>query len=150
MTWPGRATAAVLAVGLVSSACASTRSIAVVPLHGQAPEQVQIDRDECEALAARQRDRLVFVKIKAATLIGGLVVGAVLGLLFGLTTPTSGTPREAAAVVVGGAAIGAGVGLVIGEVGGTARAAREHRAAESAYLDRYVRCLAERGYRTAP
>jgi len=35
-------------------------------------------------------------------------------------------------------------------VAGTVVGAREHRRSESAYLDRYVLCLDERGYRVTP
>jgi hypothetical protein len=144
-----RLLAAVLALCLAASGCASTGSVPVVPLQDQDPAQVERDREECEALAREERDRLVFVKVKVGMLVAGLVVGTGLGLLAALMTPTSGT-KEAGAVLAGGALVGGAVGLVAGEVGGTVAGIQEHRRSETAYLDRYVACLSARGYRTTP
>jgi hypothetical protein len=146
---PRRLLAVVLALCLAASGCASTGNVPVVPLQDQGPEQIQRDRDECEAIARQDRDRLVLLKTKAAMLVVGLVVGIGLGLIAAVMSGTSGT-REAGTVLAGGAIVGGAVGLVAGEVGGTVVGVQEHRRSETAYLDRYVRCLSARGYRTAP
>ena len=144
-----RLLAAVLALGVAASGCASTGSVPVVPLRDQDAAQVERDRAECEALAGEQRDRLAFVKTKVGMLVAGLVVGIGLGLILALMTPTSGT-HEAGVVLAGGAVVGGGIGLLVGEVGGTVVGLQEQRRSETAYLDRYVACLAARGYRTTP
>src|SRR5262249_39430023 len=118
---------------------ASTSSLTVTPLQGQEEEQVARDRAQCDAIAAQARDRWAFVKTKVIAFIGGGVGGAA----FGVALPPFGTP---AAVVLCAAAVGAAVGFVLGEIVGTVAGAEEHRKSESAYLDRYVRCLNERGY----
>jgi len=133
----------VFAISVATSACASTSSLTVTPLQGQEEEQVARDRAQCDAIAAQARDRWAFVKTKVIAFIGGGVAGAA----FGVALPPFGTP---AAVVLCAAAVGAAVGFVLGEIVGTVAGAEEHRKSESAYLDRYVRCLNERGYQVKP
>jgi len=81
----------------------------------------------------------------------GVVGGAAVGVaVLPPSYVTSGSAGEVAAVVLCAAAVGAAVGFVLGEIGGTVAGMEEHRRRESAYLDRYVRCLNERGYQVKP
>jgi hypothetical protein len=144
--------AGIVALTLTTTACASTASLTVVPLRGQESGQVERDRDECEADAVRYRDRAVFFKTKVVAVIAGIVVGvgaAVVALVFA-NQGRSASPGEAAQWFGAAAVIGGGAGFVLGDVAGTVVGAQEHRRSESAYLDRYVLCLDERGYRVTP
>jgi len=144
--------AGIVALTLTTTACASTASLTVVPLRGQESAQIERDRDECEADAVRYRDRAVFFKRKVVAAIAGIVVGvgaAAVALVFA-NQGNSASPGEAARWFGAAAVIGGGIGFVLGDVAGTVVGAREHRRSESAYLDRYVLCLDERGYRVTP
>ena len=144
--------AGIVALTLTTTACASTAYLTVVPLRGQESAQIERDRDECEADAVRYRDRAVFFKRKVVAAIAGIVVGvgaAAVALVFA-NQGSSASPGEAARWFGAAAVIGGGTGFVLGDVAGTVVGAREHRRSESAYLDRYVLCLDERGYRVRP
>ncbi|HEU4371576.1 MAG TPA: hypothetical protein VFV05_25410 [Methylomirabilota bacterium] len=145
-----RLIAGLVAIALAGNACASTASLTVVPLRGQDPEAIQRDRSECDARAAGERDRAALLKTKLVSLIGGIIIGAGLGLLSLFFSNTSVSASEAPGVVGGAVAVGAAIGFALGDVLGTVAGAQQHRKQEAAYLDRYVRCLDERGYRVTP
>jgi len=139
-----------LVVVVATTACASTSSLTVIPLRGQAAEQVDRDRAQCDAISQLTRDRWGFVKTKVGAVIVGVVAGAALGVMSLFASGTSVSAGEAPAVLAGAAAVGAAGGFVLGDIGGTIVALKEHRKRESAYLDRYVLCLNERGYQVRP
>ncbi|PYM24728.1 MAG: hypothetical protein DMD78_08140 [Candidatus Rokuibacteriota bacterium] len=145
-----RLTTGVIALAVATTSCASTGSLTVVPTRGQDSEQMQRDRAECDELAKRGRDRTVFFKTKVAGVVAGIIVGAGLGLLGLFASGKSASTREAPGLLAAAAGGGAAVGFVIGDIGGSIVGVKEHRKQETAYVDRYVRCLDARGYRVSP
>jgi len=102
---------------VIVSGCANPAFLSVTPLQDQDVVQARRDREDCEDIAGRRRDRGIFFKQKF------LAFAAAMTFL----DPFSG--------------------FFVGDVGGTVVGVQSHQALELAYLNEYVRCLEERGYR---
>lgn len=147
---PLRLTASLIVLAVVTTACASNSSLTVAPTRGQDSGQVQRDRAECDALAQRYRDRWVFLEAQIAGAVAGTVLGAGMGLVALAMSGRSASASEAPGLLAGAVGGGAAIGFVIGNIAGTVVGVKEHRKREEAYVNRYARCLDERGYRVSP
>jgi hypothetical protein len=101
----------------LASGCANPAFLAVIPLQDQDVVQVRRDREECEDIASRRRDRGIFFKQKFMAFAAAMT----------FLDPFSG--------------------FFVGDVGGTVVGIQSHQALELAYLNEYTRCLEGRGYR---
>jgi len=145
-----RLVAALLAVAVLTAACASPRSVIVKPAQGQDADQVERDRAACDAQAQRQRDPAGVLLTMIVTPIAGAALGATFGLLSVFASNTSIGSGDDTHRLVGPIAIGAAVGLAVGSVAAPIVGAAQSRKQEQAYLDLYAICLGRRGYWVAP
>ena len=146
-----RLTVWVLLAALVANGCASLASVTVTPARGQDTAQLERDRAECEAEAERERRPTAgFFATNIAAKVVGVLAGAMFGFFAVFASNTSVSSGEDARVMAGVVAGGAALGLVAGTILGHVTSIKTVRAEEQAYVDRYARCLGDRGYWVRP
>jgi hypothetical protein len=142
--------AAVLAVTVLTAACASTKSVSVRPAQGQDAERVARDRAECDTQAQRERDPGAVLVTAIFTPLAGAALGATAGVVAVFASNTSISSADDTRRVVGPIALGAAVGFAVGSVAAPVLSAMQSRKQEQAYLDLYAACLGKRGYWVTP